>query len=316
MQEGPFSRRNLLAAGAAVAGGALLPGAATSQSRARRKRLLRIAHLTDTHVQPERGAGEGLAAALAHVAGHKDKVDLILTGGDLIMDAMGATREGTRAQWEVFQRSFQGNKIRIEHTIGNHDVFGWNNRDKFANDPDFGKKWACDELGIAKPYRSLDFRGWHIIVLDSTFPKPGSGYTARLDDEQFEWLKGDLEATSPSTPILVISHIPIICACAMFDGDNENSGNWQIPGAWMHIDARRIKDLFRKHPNVKTCLSGHIHLIDEVLYNGVKYVCNGAVSAGWWGGDYQECTYGYGLLDLFDDGTVENQYVLYPWKTR
>lgn len=278
--------------------------------------MLRLAHLTDTHVQPERGAGEGLMAALEHVAAHNDRPGLIITGGDLIMDAMGATRERTKEQWAVFRKAMATTKIPVEHTIGNHDVFGWNNRDKYAADPDFGKKWACDELGLAKPYRSFDRAGWHFIVLDSTFPTAGSGYTARLDDEQFAWLAADLKATDPKTPVLVISHIPIVCACAMFDGENEKTGNWVIPGSWMHIDARRIKDLFKKHPNVKGCLSGHMHLVDEVLYLGVRYLCNGAVSAGWWGGDYHEFTYGYGLVDLYEDGSIDNQYVLYPWKTR
>src|SRR5690606_23551047 len=121
-----------------------------------------------------------------------------------------------------------------------------------------------DILGLEKPYRSYDRNGWHFIVLDSVFPKATGGYTARLDDEQFEWLKGDLASVKSTTPIMVTSHIPIIAACPMFDGDNEKSGNWQVPGAWMHIDARRIKDEFRKHANIKLCISGHIHLIDQV----------------------------------------------------
>lgn len=36
---------------------------------------------------------------------------------------------------------------------------------------------------------------------------------------------------------------------------------------------------------------------------------------GWWGGNHFECTYGYGMIDLYDDGTFENRYVPYGWKT-
>lgn len=270
--------------------------------------------MTDIHVQPEAGAPEGLAAALEHAL--KQSPDFIFTGGDLIMDAFGQTRERTKAQWDVFKRVMDTVKIPVEHTVGNHDVWGWGKRETYEKEPEYGKKWACDLLGLAKPYRSFDRNGWHFIVLDSTFMKPGSGYAARLDDEQFEWLTSDLAATPKTTPTLVMSHIPIIAACPMFDGDNEISGDWVIPGAWMHLDARKIKDLFRHHPNVKLCLSGHIHLIDQVIYNGITYCCNGAVSGGWWGGNYQECTYGYGLVDLYDDGTFENKYVEFGWKTR
>jgi 3',5'-cyclic AMP phosphodiesterase CpdA len=82
----------------------------------------------------------------------------------------------------------------------------------------------------------------------------------------------------------------------------------------MHIDARRIKDLFREHPNVKLALSGHIHLKDRVDYNSVTYLCNGAVSGSWWGGPYQECPPGYALVDLFSDGSFEYEYRTFGWK--
>lgn len=308
-----LSRRDLLAASAA---GILMPSLAKGAFRADRKRVLRIAHLTDIHVQPEKGAPEGMEAALQHALAQQDKPDLIFTGGDLIMDALGQTRERTKTQWDLFTKVMGGVKIPVEHTIGNHDVWGWGKRDVYSKEPEYGKKWACDVLSLAKPYRSFDRAGWHFIVLDSTFMKEGSGYTAKLDDEQFEWLTGDLKSVPKETPIMVVSHIPIVAACPMFDGDNEKSGDWVIPGAWMHLDARKIKNEFRKYSNVKLCVSGHIHLIDQVVYNDVTYFCNGAVSGGWWGGDYQECTYGYALVDLYDDGSFENRYVPFGWKTR
>ena len=84
----------------------------------------------------------------------------------------------------------------------------------------------------------------------------------------------------------------------------------------MHIDARRIKDLFAKHPNVRLCLSGHEHLVDQVTYNTTTYCCNGAVSGAWWKGSYHECAPGYGLIDLYDDGSFYNQYVVHGWQPK
>jgi len=81
----------------------------------------------------------------------------------------------------------------------------------------------------------------------------------------------------------------------------------------MHVDFRRIKDLFTKYPNVKLSISGHIHLVDRVDYLGVSYFCNGAVSGGWWGGKYQEFSNGYAIVELFEDGSFTNQYIEYPW---
>jgi Icc protein len=84
----------------------------------------------------------------------------------------------------------------------------------------------------------------------------------------------------------------------------------------MHIDARKIKQLFAKHPNVKLCMSGHLHLVDRVDFGGVTYFCNGAVSGNWWKGKRQDCDAGYAVLDLFDDGSFERQYIEYGWKAR
>ena len=121
----------------------------------------------------------------------------------------------------------------------------------------------------------------------------------------------DLAATPAAVPICVLSHIPILSACTFLDGENEKTSNWQVPGQWMHLDVRRLETLFRQHPNVKACLSGHIHLADEVSYLGVRYFCNGAVSGGWWKGPYQEFGPAYAVVDFHDDGTVDNRLVHY-----
>jgi 3',5'-cyclic AMP phosphodiesterase CpdA len=276
---------------------------------------MRLAFATDTHVQPERKAGEGWAACLRHIHEQKDRPELIMTGGDLVMSSFGATPERTQTQWEVFTRVIEENcTLPIRHVIGNHDVFGWGNRDKYSTHPRFGKTWACELLGLEKPYYSFDRAGWHFIVLDSTYPA-GNSYTARLDDEQFEWLQSDLAGTPKTTPVVIASHIPILMVCAIFDGENEKTGDWVIPGSYMHIDARRIVELFLKHPNVKLCLGGHEHQVDHVIYNGVSYMSCGAVSGGWWAGNHFQCTYGYKLVDLFADGTFEASYVHYGWQT-
>ncbi len=310
-----LSRRELLLASA---GGIVLPNLMTQAfPNPNRKRNIRIAHLTDIHVQPEKGAAKGMESAIEHAQGQQIKPDLILTGGDLIMDSLAADAARTKLQWDIFTSVLKANaEVPVEHTIGNHDVWGWSRRAQYENEPKFGKTWACEVLELEKPYRSFDQAGWHFIILDSTHRVEGNGYTARLDDEQFEWLKADLERTSPTKPVIIVSHIPIFAVCCFIDGNNEKTGNWVVPGSWMHIDARRIKDLFAKHPNVKICVSGHEHLTDQVVYNGVTYFCNGAVSGNWWNGTYHECTYGYALIDLYDDGSFENRYVPYGWKTQ
>jgi Icc protein len=323
-----LSRRDVLkSAGVAAAGIALAsaaPALASGLALNRRvtepgrRRVLRLGHLTDIHVQPELHANEGMVACLRHVLAQKDKPELILTGGDAVMDAFGQAEPRARLLFEMWKKILKDEcPLPMEHCIGNHDIWGWDKKhSKLTGDePNYGKKWAMEVYGVAKPYRSFDRAGWHFVVLDTVYPN-GDGYFGRLDDEQFEWLKGDLAAVKAGTPVLVLSHIPIVTAGAFFDTDPKDKGDWTIPRARMLEDAWRLKDLFGAHRNVRLCLSGHIHLQDRVDYNGVTYLCDGAVSGAWWKGKNHECDAGYAMINLFDDGSFEHEYVNYGWVAR
>ncbi|MFO0840279.1 MAG: metallophosphoesterase [Phycisphaerae bacterium] len=319
-----LSRREWLKTTGSIALAGMLGSAAANAQDApaarpaRRNRALRLAHLTDIHVQPERRADQGMIACIKHMMSLKDRPEVVLTGGDLVMDSFDATFDRTKTQWDIFTRVLKDEcGVPIEHCLGNHDIWGWNKSKSGATgeEPQYGKKWALELLGLAKPYRSFDRAGWHFIVLDSVAPGPKGGYIGKLDDEQMEWLKADLAKTPEKTPTLVLSHIPILAACAYFDTqrEEETSGEWHVTPAEMHIDCRKLVELFGKHPNVKLCLSGHIHQIDRVEFNGVTYICDGAVCGAWWRGKNQGFPEGYGVLDLFDDGTFTHDYMTYGW---
>lgn len=305
-----LSRRDLLAGSGLAALGAL-PGRGEAKAP-RKRRVLRIAHITDLHVQPERGAALGMERCLDHAQGQRP--DLLFMGGDQVMDCLVADRARAKQQWDVYNAVMRANAaVPVVQAVGNHDVFGWGNPGCTKAERAFGKDLALDQMGLSRGYRSFDRAGWHFVVLDSVHPCRGRGYTARLDDDQFDWLSDDL-AQAKGKPVVVLSHIPILSAAAYFHGQNERTGNWHVPGAWMHIDARRIKDLFERRGNVVACLSGHIHLVDRLNFEGTRYYGNGAGCGGWWGGPFQNVGPGYGLVDLYSDGTIENRYVEYGWK--
>lgn len=318
-----MNRRDFLKGSGALALGTAV--ASTVEVGARepkqgRRRVLRVAHLTDIHVradqpdleQPE----EGMAQAIRHAQGQADRPELMLFTGDVIGDSLYTPKDKVLAQWDVWDRIYAAEvNTPARHCLGNHDIYGWAHKDRAAaeRDPHFGKVLAMERLGLKERYYSFDQAGWHFIVLDS-MQRAETGehpYVARLDEEQFAWLTHDLEATPAATPVCVLSHIPIFSAAAFFDGPCESSGNWAVPGAWMHIDARRIKNLFHHHKNVKVCFSGHLHMEDDVTYLGVRYICNGSVCGGWWKGKHQEFSPTYALVDFYDDGTLENKRVRY-----
>jgi 3',5'-cyclic AMP phosphodiesterase CpdA len=310
----PTSRRDVLKlASAAVVGTATGTIAQPAPARS-----LRVAHLTDAHIQPERGGDAGLARCLADVQA-RHQPDLVLFGGDNIMDAFGQPADRAAALFKLWRTTLQ-RELSVPHLtcLGNHDIWGWDrpNSHCTGDEPKFGKQWAIDEFQMPGRYFAGDLNGWRLIVLDSTHTDGGDGYTAKLDEPQFQWLSAELAALPPTTPVCVLSHIPIVCVCAMFDGENEKGGDWKIPGSFVHIDARRIKDLFYRHHNVKLALSGHIHLVDRVDYLGVSYLCDGAVSAGWWKGPNQECVNGYGIIDLYPDGGFQADYHVFDWQPR
>ncbi|SMO37352.1 metallophosphoesterase family protein [Fodinibius sediminis] len=298
--------------GSASLGSLLTAGKTYQQTTENKRRVLRIAHITDVHLSNNTDdkyrSAKGLEQCLHHLQGQQDPPDIIFNGGDAINDALGTSRSKVKAQWDLWHRILQQeNGLPVIDCIGNHDVWG----EGAMDDPLYGKKWAMEAMELDQRYYSFDRAGWHFIVLDSTHSINGDWYTARLDEEQFAWLKKELSATPEDTPVMVLSHIPIVCAAAYFDGNNEESGDWEVPGAWMHIDARRIVELFCRHLNVQLCLSGHIHLLDRVDYNDVTYYCNGAVSGNWWNGNYHQTPPGYAMVNLYEDGSFDREYITY-----
>jgi 3',5'-cyclic-AMP phosphodiesterase len=293
-------------------------GAQTMPAATGRRRVLRLAHLTDVHVQPERGAAEGLVKCLHHMQSLTDVPTFVLTGGDAIMDSFEADDHRTQLQWGLWNKVFKNEcSLPVEHCIGNHDIWGWMKSHSKAkgDEPNYGKKRAMENYGLATPYRSFDRAGWHFVVLDSV-AADGEGYKAQLDEAQFAWLDEDLRAVGQATPVLVLSHIPIVSITPLIGASAEPRSKWDIGSSLMMLDAVRLKNLFARHPNVKACVSGHIHLVDRVDYNGVTYLCNGAVCGAWWKGKNKECAEGYAVLNLFDDGSIEREYVTYGWTAR
>lgn len=309
------SRRDLLKA--ASLGGALglLPGLALAdgkKGKSNRRRVLRFAHFTDAHVRPG-GCSKWLSLALEHANGLTDAPAMILFGGDMVFDGNNVTKDQMAGQWVEFHATLRNsNSLPVKYCIGNHDIWGWGSSQVNSNEPEYGKQWAKDTLQMDHTFYSFDQAGWHFVVLDS-IEKVRDSYIGKLGSVQFEWLRTDLSMHA-NKPTLIMSHIPLLSACAHFFGNSEIDGHrWHVPGSLMHIDSRHTKDLFVKHGNVKICISGHIHLVDRVDYNGVSYLCNGAVSGNWWRGDFQETPPGYALIDLFDDGTWRREYVKYGW---
>lgn len=334
-------RRTFIAAGASIVAGigGFVPSAAATAEPRRvdeppsapapprpRRRALRVGHLTDIHVQPERAAAEGMAAALRHAQSLADPVQFIVTGGDMVMDAFDAEEARVKTQWDLFASVLRGEcSVPVAHCLGNHDIWGGNRAKSHTTgrEPRWGKAWAREVLGLAADHQAFDRAGWRFIVLDSVRPDvvhgrgDRDGYTAYLEPAQRAWLEQELASTPATTPIVVVSHVPLLTVTvAASDARRSKDFAITVPGDLMHSDAATVAELFARHANVKLCLSGHIHQVDRVEYRGATYICDGAVSGAWWKGPNGAFPEGYGVVDLFDDGTFEWAYTPYGWTAR
>lgn len=323
MPQNTLSRRDALSAiglgtvGLAGLGPIARAAASGHVSGSSRAGTLRMVHMTDIHVQPERKAYDGLLACINHVA--TQKPDVVITGGDLIMDGFEATERRTTEQWDLFMRSFKdaGYQGDVRHTLGNHDIWGWNKKksETRGDEAKWGKRWALDNLHMTSAWHAFDKGAWRFVILDSVQPDGDTGYIGRLQDEQFEWLAADL-AANRNRPTCIVSHISILTATPLIDMKDKPREGWKVSGGLMLTDMARVIKLFAENPQVKLALSGHMHRNERLDYRGVSYICDGAVSGNWWKGSHYECNEGYGVLDLNDDGTFSHTYTTYGWKAQ
>ena len=297
---------------AAIVGGTMIPSLAFAEENEKPGKL-RFAFLTDIHVTQGIGAEAGMTRALHHAQSLKPKVDFIINGGDSIMDSLEADKQATKMQWDLFHSLLKKeNSLPVYHCIGNHDVWGWLiKNEKPEADKLYGKQWAVEAQQLPGRYYSFTKDKWHFMVLDSTQLNPAGGYIAYIDAQQLDWLKQELEKNKDKF-ICFVSHIPILSICAgLFFNKTETNGDLKILRNLMHTDFIELKKIFVQYPNIKVCLSGHIHMQDEVDYLGIKYYCNGAVSGNWWKGSFNDFSPAYAVVELYEDGTSLRKMVEY-----
>ena len=251
-----------------------------------------IAHITDEHLRSEFNAPTRFKSEIKHIRQNYPEICMVMNTGDAV-DGIKNHNDAV-AKWGYWTNGISAELkgIPVYSILGNHDIEGP------GNDPLCGSSNVCHTLGMPSQYYSFDTNGWHFIMLD------GNGFGK--DTNQWNWLVKDLSNVSSNKPVVVLSHQPIFSMGAMIHSPGDIIGKW-----------KDLVALFVKYPNVKLCMSGHTHLYDQAHYNGVTYVCGGALSGYWWElekshdgkGAYHETKPGYGIIQLFSDGKVSCKYV-------
>jgi Icc protein len=304
-----LDRRRFLQLSAASAAYAALPAAA--QTPAATPGTFRFVFFTDTHNQPELSANEGTAKALAKIKTLKPA--FCIQGGDHVMDLTQVSRERSVMLLDQYQKTEQIlDGIPVHHVIGNHDVFG---RDPASNiattDPLYGKQ-AFEQRFSTKTYRSFDHRGYHFILLDAIGITANRDFDAIIDDQQLAWLTADLAATPATTPIIVVSHVPLVSAAPQYAPPYKGNSNPALH-TYLLGNAYQVLPLFENH-NVIAVLQGHTHLNETVYWRNTPFITSGAVCGNWWKGSMLGTPEGYTIMEL-DNGTAHWRYDTYGWKS-
>jgi Icc protein len=299
----PISRRHFISL-AAVSGAAMV--APSSLLAAAAVPEFSFIFLTDTHLEPELHGAVGTSMAFKKAS--TLHADFAIQGGDHIFDALAVPTSKSMELFRIYDETQQQLGLKTYHTIGNHDVVGlypasgMNPSDKL-----YGKVYFQEHIGPL--YQSFDHKGVHFILLDSIGFTPERAYYGLIDDAQMTWLKTDLEKTGPTTPVIVVTHIPMISAYGQYMAPPAT------PSKYVSLTVSNAHDvwpLFVGH-NVLGVLQGHTHVNERVEWRGVPYITSGAVSGNWWEGTHYGTPEGFTVCTV-RDGKLMTRYETYGFK--
>jgi 3',5'-cyclic AMP phosphodiesterase CpdA len=269
---------------------------------------LRFVFYTDIHCRTEWDTP--LAMEKAARAINDEKPDLTIVGGDLITDGFQSSAETVAPRWETYMSMHDMIEGDIYPVIGNHDLVSAITKDGTppAEDP---RAIYRAKMGLDSTYYSFDAAGYHFVVLDSIYVTGDDlKYNGFIWPEQIEWIKEDLSRIAKDTPIVLLSHIPLI---TVFYAATEGM-HMPAPENRILVNNRRVLRLFRDH-HLLLVLQGHLHALEMMQWRNITFITGGAICAQWWRGPWFDTEEGFCVVTLNGD-RIDWEYVDYEWEAR
>lgn len=264
-----------------------------------------FAFLTDIHLQNKKNAVEGFKQAIDTI--NIINPDFVITGGDLIMDALGQTYGRADSLYNLYAEVTNDFKMPLYNTLGNHEIYGiYEKSGADKTHPEYGEKMFEKRLG--KSYYAFEHKGWKFMIINSVEDTKKNGYIGLIDEEQIKWIKEELQNTDSSTPIVISTHIPFITVF------NQIYSGSTVPNSSSSVvsNSKEVIALFKDH-NLKLVLQGHLHTVEEINVDGIHFITGGAVSARWWSGANKGFEEGFVLISVKGDD-FDWKYVDYGWE--
>jgi 3',5'-cyclic AMP phosphodiesterase CpdA len=199
---------------------------------------MRVVVVADSHLSertPE--AGEHWGAVLAYLAA--DPPDLVVHAGDI--SAAGSRQPTDLGHAHALLQRVPAPLVVVP---GNHDVGdnpGIYGPQRPAVDyerlNDFRALFGADRF-------SVGVGGWRVVGIDSQLFGVGGE-----EATQWDWLEGELAAAGRATPVVVVSHKPLVPA----PGDHDRPSRYVPPAARDRLLARFAD------ADVRLVVTGHVH---------------------------------------------------------
>ncbi|HRI80643.1 MAG TPA: metallophosphoesterase [Cyclobacteriaceae bacterium] len=217
-------------------------------------------HASDTHISSQTLDRIAKFKAVADSV----KPDFILVTGDLVKDALRVPEAEASSLFELYKNEILKFELPVWNVPGNHEIFGIERElSKVSKDnPLYGRKMYRHYFG--PDYYSFNFGGIHFVALNS-LEFEDLWYYGSIDSVQREWLKKDLAAVPPSTPVVTFQHVPFISGELSISGFTESGPSRTLEKEhgepkFRHVvsNALGIITILRSHP-FPLALAGHHH---------------------------------------------------------
>lgn len=206
-----------------------------------RVRMVRFAHITDTHIGPQPGFTLYEREPLRYLRRLVERLNALPFPLDFVLHTGDVVDDGKTESYALFNDAIRGLRFPVKYVVGNHDHCA---------------HLQTDVIGTVAPTDRLDYTfdvgGVRFVVLDTRGPDDPGG---RVQSSQLEWLRSHC---APDGPPLVIAmhHAPMKLDTPWLDAPPPGWG-----GRYMYVaNASELLDVLKPAASrIRGIFTGHVH---------------------------------------------------------